>query len=212
MSHYSLNEWADYIRGVTPEEERRQLQRHLESGCEKCRKLEGIWRAALKLAQKEINYQPPDRGVQFVKSLFVVVSPGGKLSPAAKLAQPIFDSFRQPLPAGVRSTQGSPRHLVYRSGAFLVDVRLEAAYQGSPARLAGQILDHANPGRAMKDVSISLRSGPQEIASVTTNQFGEFRLELGLIARTDLHLAVWTDPSGPIVIPLSGINPGGRPS
>jgi CheY-like chemotaxis protein len=151
-------------------------------------------------------------GLSVVKEPLVVGRPGGKRSPAGRLAKLIFDSFGQPLPAGVRSFQGAPRHLVFRSGPILVDVRLEAAHHGNPASLAGQVLDHSNPGRVMKDISISVRSGPQEIAFATTNQLGEFHLDLGSISKTDFHLAVWTEPSWPIIIPLSGIDLGGRPS
>jgi hypothetical protein len=212
MSHYSLNEWSDYARAIVPAEARSRMERHLESGCTECNKAMGIFNKVIMLAQNEINYQPPDSAVGFIKGQFVVASPGGKLSLTARLAQLVYDSFRQPLPAGVRSFQGSPRHLVYRSGTFLVDVRLESAHHGSPACLAGQILDHSSPDRAMKDVSISLRSGAQEIASATTDQFGEFHLDLGLISKTDFQLAVWTDPSGPIVIPLRGIDLGGQSS
>jgi hypothetical protein len=212
MNHYSNNEWFDYVCGVTPAEDRSQLRRHLESACVKYKKLEGIWRTVQKLAQKEISYRPPDSAFRFVKGQIVVTSPSWKPSPVANLAQQIFDSFRQPLPAGVRSIKGSPRHLVYRSGTILVDVRLEAAPQGSPAYLAGQVLDLASPSCAMKDISVSVQIGEKDIASTATDQFGEFHLELDSMDDSAFHLAVWIEPSGPIFIPLPTPNSGGRPS
>src|SRR5207245_760053 len=123
MTHYSVDKWSDYVRGLAPAEEQRNMDCHLESGCENCKKVEGMWRATMKLAKKEIDYQPPDSALRFVMGQFGPTGLGGKLRPTARVAQLIFDSYRQPLPAGVRASLAAPWQLIYRSGTILVDVR-----------------------------------------------------------------------------------------
>lgn len=201
MKHFSSEQWADYVRGAAPVADQKEMKSHLEAGCKKCKKVVAVWRTVLELAQKEADYRPPDSAVRFVKDHFPLGRPQGKSSLAVRVANLIFDSFRQPLPAGVRSLQTSTRHLVYRADRVLVDVRLEPAREATPVALVGQVLDQSSPERTIKDVTVSIYNGQNEVASTSTNQFGEFQLELGPEVEKDLHLAVGLE-SNNVIIPL----------
>jgi anti-sigma factor RsiW len=85
MTHYSVDQWWDYVCGLAPAEERSSMDRHLEAGCEYCKKVEGMWRATMKLAKKEIDYQPPERALRFVMGQFAQVSQRGKLPTQRRL-------------------------------------------------------------------------------------------------------------------------------
>lgn len=91
-------------------------------------------------------------------------------------ARLVFDSFLQPMPAGVRSVSQLPfRQLVYRSGSLMADLWLEPQTDSNVA-LVGQIVDSNKPDRPLDLTSVVLHGPKGRIAYATTNKFGEFRL------------------------------------
>jgi hypothetical protein len=211
MKHFSPEQWADYVRSAIPEAQKKTMQRHLQSGCRNCNRIARMWAEVHKLMLEEGKYSPPDSVVRFVKGHYALGRPRRKLSRATQVAQLIFDSFRQPLPAGIRSSQGTARHLVLRAGSMLVDMRLEPAHQSFPASLAGQVLDHSNPEHMIGNVPVTVRSPRKIITSTATNQFGEFQVELSMERSSNLRLDIGVDVRSPIVIPLRVIDaPGER--
>lgn len=188
------------------------MDEHLDSGCKECRDAVRIWSRVLDLAQKDCGYQPPSIPVRFVKSYFELSGVGKGHSRAAKVAHLVFDTFRQPLPAGVRSLQDTPRHLVYKAGALLIDMRFEPEGPKAPAYLAGQVVDRTNPTRGITDASVSIRSGAENVTQTKTNEFGEFQLELTQRSATGPELTLWIEAEVPILIPLRVFGVGGQPS
>lgn len=184
------------------------MDRHLDSGCKVCGEVAGMWRRVFELAQKDREVRPPDGSVRFAKGYFALSRSQPELSRATRVAQLIFDTFRQPMPEGVRSSQAAARHLVYRAGALMVDVRFEAGGQKAQPFLAGQVIDGSSPDRTIKDVAVSIRRGMQDLAHTTTNEFGEFQFELGSLGRKDPELVLWVEAKDSILIPLGVIDPG----
>lgn len=44
MKHYSLEKWADFVRGVIDERERAAMHSHLEEGCTMCQEALVLWK------------------------------------------------------------------------------------------------------------------------------------------------------------------------
>jgi hypothetical protein len=87
----------------------------------------------------------------------------------------VFDSFLQPMPAGVRGVSQLPaRQLVYQSGDLMVDLWLEPQTDSHNLALVGQIADSNKPDRQFDSIPVVLHGGKGPIALATTNKFGEF--------------------------------------
>ncbi len=88
----------------------------------------------------------------------------------------IFDSFRFPVPAGVRSLSPGARQLAYQYKSVVIDLSIEFPEGSGRTSIAGQLLDGERKG--MNDgLSVLLVSGGGTLARTATNQFGEFHLE-----------------------------------
>jgi len=207
MKHYSSEQWADYLREAAPKGTMAEMKRHLESGCKKCEQTADMWTTVLKLAHKEAGYQPPDNAVRMAKSYFAMCQMEEKKALVPRIASLVFDSLRQPRLAGVRSSGSVPQHYVYRAGQLLVDIWMEPAKEAFPATLTGQILDVTSPSKGAKEIMVTLKSDRAEISATTTNQFGEFNLDLGKHPGRAFHLTIYSNNTTSIIIPLRLIEP-----
>jgi hypothetical protein len=208
--HYSSEQWADYVRGATPARQSAEMERHLDAGCAKCRRAGATWKTVLKLARREAGYRPPDRAIRLAKSYFAMRRIEEKQSIVPNVARLVFDSFRQPQLAGVRSLAPAPRHYVYQSGSLLVDVWMDPAKESIPAILTGQVLDQSSPAKAVEEMLVKLRSGGADLAATSTNQFGEFHFVLTPAARADINLTIGESDRTAVLIPLklAGVREG----
>ena len=179
------------------------MKRHLETGCKKCEQTAGMWTTILNLAHKEAGYQPPDSAVRLAKSYFAMSRIEGKEFLVPRVARLIFDSFRQPQLAGVRSLGFLPRQCVYQSGPMLVDLRMGPASSSAPLALTGQILEQSKPSQGVKDMVVKVRGGDTYIAAAKTNQFGEFHLEILPTTGPDVQLTIGDDKKIAVLIPLA---------
>jgi CheY-like chemotaxis protein len=107
-----------------------------------------------------------------LESVFRPMKVLGLIKNAARL---VFDSFLQPMPAGVRSvSQLASRQLVYRSGSLMADLWLEPQTDSPNLALVGQIVDSDKPDRQLDLIPVALHGPKGRIAHATTNKFGEF--------------------------------------
>jgi hypothetical protein len=93
------------------------------------------------------------------------------------VAQLIFDSSRDPLQAGVRSSLVRSRRLLCASGSLRVDLWIEPQADSDRMAVMGQILDAAKPDRRFDSVPVVLQGWKGAVACATTNEFGEFHLD-----------------------------------
>ena len=119
------------------------------------------------------------------------------------MAQMVFDSFRQPLPVGVRSSHAAARQLLYKSGSTTVDIRVEPESGTSRLSLVGQVLDAERPDRSVKDLPVVLRSGQDAQTTSVTNEFGEFQFEIE--AEENLLVGIQVGDLCSIFLPLRGL-------
>jgi hypothetical protein len=125
-------------------------------------------------------------------------SPNGCTQTFAEL---LFDSFRDPSPVGVRSTATNMvRYLLYRSGSYVIEMRLEFAEGSKRYALTGQILNPDEWPEKLDKLPVRLRSGRDELAHAPTNNFGEFNLEYETGKNVQVCIAM--AGQNEIVIPL----------
>jgi len=208
MQHYSLEDWADFARNVAGDGRKLDMQSHLETGCKPCTKLYTLWQRVDVAARRETTYQPPETAVRTVKGLGIIHGMAKPRSAGSKLAELLFDSFRSPLQAGVRSTASASRQLLYRAGDYRIDVRLEPQTDSEKVAVVGQVLDVVDPTKQSPSFPVILLKGKKIVSVSQTNSFGEFSLECELVEDLKLHLKVPTqmDVWIPLVNPTAAFN------
>jgi CheY-like chemotaxis protein len=106
-------------------------------------------------------------------------------------AHVVFDSFLEPMPAGVRSGSQLPaRQLVYRSGSLMADLWLEPQTDSPNLALVGQIVDSDRPDRQFDLIPVVLHGPKGRIAHATTNKFGEFHFNFDFEPSVTLEIEV----------------------
>ena len=180
MRHYSLENWVDFVRNVTGEDEKAAMQSHLQTGCAQCSQELGMWQRLQQVARREAAYTPSAGAVRIVNAAFDN-RPGGQLHHAKfQVASLLFDSFRSPRLAGVRSTESASQQLLYGAGDYRIDVRIEPQMDSEKVILIGQVLNAADPAERLSALPINLLKGRKILAESVTSQFGEFQIECGL--------------------------------
>jgi hypothetical protein len=190
MSHYSLEKWADFVRGVIGEREKAAMQSHLEDGCVMCREALSLWRRVHSLGRLERNYEPPESTVRALRAAFSLYGPSKIRSGAKAVASLLFDSFRSPLAQGVRSGASGARQLLYGAGKYRIDLRVESPVESEGLALFGQVLDSSDPGAEIGATVVRLVKDRKVVAESETNRFGEFRLESNTQGSLQLRVQV----------------------
>jgi len=108
----------------------------------------------------------------------------------AQMARLISDSFREPLPAGVRALQNRNRRLLYASGSLMLDLLVEPEDDSNRIALTGQILDSAKPDRRFKGVPVTLQGWKGPVAHATAGEFGEFHLDFNFEPSVSLEIGI----------------------
>jgi hypothetical protein len=129
------------------------------------------------LAGQEGPYEPPDGVVGQARAEFALRRPEGLRERVARKASLVFDSFRQPLPAGVRAAGPSPRQVLYKAGRYLIMLRVEPSADSDRLSVVGQILDEMHPKKAVENVAVLVLNGDEAVERTLTNRLGEFQLE-----------------------------------
>jgi hypothetical protein len=188
MEHYSLEKWADFARQVIGEPERAEMQNHLDNnGCRKCSKLLGLWQRVQVAARNEQSYQPPDSVVRSMKGAFALHGPRKAARGVRAIVEVLFDSARNPLPAGVRSVGTVPRQMLYGIGNYRVDLRIDPQGETGKADVSGQVLNSVEPSR-VHALRVALLRDRKVLSESVTGQFGEFQLVADRTGR--FHLKV----------------------
>jgi hypothetical protein len=175
---YSDGAWLDYARGLQPEEVAERMRAHVQARCSQCEPKSVLWARAVRAATAESGCTPPPAVVSAVKNSFDIKQRLPFLGSLAIAARLVLDSFKTPLPAGVRSqVAGGPRHLVHDAGDFVVDIQIEAD-AGTFMCLTGQVAYRdGKPGRVAGAEVYLTRGIDGVVGLAVANQFGEFTLD-----------------------------------
>jgi hypothetical protein len=180
MAHYSLEKWVDFARNVIREDEKVKMQNHLESGCKQCSKERGMWQRLQQVARRETAYAPSEGAVRTVNAAFANLSTSRSSRAKSQIAQLLFDSFRSPILAGVRSSGSASQQLLYGAGDYRIDVRIEPQMDSEKVVLIGQVLNSADPDERLSAARVRLLKDRKILAESVTSEFGEFQIDCDL--------------------------------
>jgi hypothetical protein len=194
MKHFDISQWTDFGRGVIPAPERAAMETHLSAqGCARCRATLDLVRGVVAVAQTAERYTPPDYAVRCAKALSALQQPQKARFPSL-IAHLIYDSFRDPIPAGMRSEDRVSRQALYEAGDFCLDLRLEHDRGAPLVTLVGQLTNRTAPDSSVPEAPVLLMARNDVVAHTVSNPFGEFQMEYAPVR--SLRLCVPLDPSG----------------
>jgi hypothetical protein len=180
MRHFSLEKWVDFARNVIRENEKAKMQSHLQSGCPECLRELNLWRRLQQTAQRESAYEPSDDAVRTVNATFANQRIGRPRSVKHEVGALLFDSFRSPIFAGVRSSGSVARQLLYGADSYRIDIRIEPQTDSEKVLIVGQILNSTDPDERLSRVQVALLKGRRVLSQSVTTLFGEFQMECAL--------------------------------
>ena len=206
MKHFTAQEWVDFVRGAVREEEKALMQAHLKTGCQRCQREAKTWVRVRETASRQRANEPDDSAVRFVKASFALTRERQPKHSRQFMAEVLFDSFREPLPVGVRSAASSSRQLLFGLEDLRIDLRLEPKIDSENVSVIGQILDSADPTKSHVTASVALLKAGRVVSEANTNRFGEFQLECGLASRMELRVTLLSGKEAyiPLVDPTDG--------
>jgi hypothetical protein len=201
MGHFSASQWVDLLRGVANSATSDAMNRHLQRGCAECERDRLAWQRLVDFATRERAVDPPEDAVRVAKSYWASygLARDRRAREASVVATLVFDSLRQGLPAGVRASTTTGRHLMYEAPPFVIDLQVEPSARSSHVVLAGQIVATAGPRIPRQQPRVRLSNGANELITLDSNEFGEFQCEFE--PQPDLSLLI-SIPEHTILIPL----------
>ena len=210
MRHYTLAEWVDFARNVVEGSVKKRMQSHLDTGCARCSRELSLWQRFHRVAQRTSGAQPSQDALRVVRSAFAARRPAKsdvRLAHSA-IVELLFDSFRTPALAGVRSAANRSRQLLYGTASYRIDVRIEPQIDSDKVVLIGQVLNSTDPHERLSEVPVTLWKGRKALAASVTNHQGEFQLECEMDSgfRLMLTLPGQREVSLPLIEPTAGLN------
>jgi len=187
MKHFSIWQWTDYVRVLGDEGARSAMEAHLSSGCARCQRTVNVLRRVAATARGEADYEPPAYAIRYAQAIYSLSRP--EIVGFSRLvARLVHDSFREPLPAGMRAQDRLSRHALYEAGSYCLDLQLEQQLASGLVTLIGQLADRNKPAASTAEVPVWLMERKSLVASTLCNPFGEFQLEYA--PTRDLRLCV----------------------
>jgi hypothetical protein len=207
--HFSSPQWADRVRGLLNEDLTKEMDHHLQSGCEECRRAHSTWSGFAVFAEDESAFEPPHDALRVAKTYLTQQHLlDGRTGTARRrawtpslLATLVFDSM-QTAGAGMRSGAPYSRHLLFAAQALAIDLHVETASRAGWFLLAGQIADSSRPDQLPRKIDLCLVDGDRELSAFQTNEFGEFQCTFD--RRKDLTLLLALE-SGAVALPLEAL-------
>jgi hypothetical protein len=168
------------------------MEQHLASGCARCTQFVTRYSRIVSTAREEGRWDPPRGVIERAEEIFAI--PARRLEPLKRrlLGRLVFDSFRQPLPAGVRASNSVTRHVLYRAGDFFIDLRVDAQQGVRRVSIVGQVArrDPPHDANELESVSVLLIDRRTVLARTPVNTFGEFHLDVDAHAQVRLRILV----------------------
>ena len=188
MRHLSTENLMEYVDGQATSESKTTVESHL-SKCSDCLELKQELEQFILQLQADAAFEPPAELVQWGVNLFQpMLQPkeavGGKVR--RFVASLVFDTFDEPMLAGVRRVGAPPRQLLFRAGDVDVDVKIESMEANDRISLVGQVL--SNTEKFFDNTPVKLESHGTVRYKTMTNFVGEFAFDE--VPKDTYHLSV----------------------
>jgi len=187
MRHVTVENLIDYIEHRTSSVEKSTLEDHL-ANCSDCGELNQEFQVVIARLREDASFEPPAELLQWGINLFQpVAQPKGVASGLRKfIASLIFDTYDQPMMAGVRRVGAPPRQLLFRAGDVDVDVKIESMEANDRITLVGQVL--SSNAKFFDNTPVKLESHGIVRYRTRTNVVGEFSFDE--VPKDTYHLSV----------------------
>jgi len=188
MLHLSVEDLTNYVDAVVAGKNVSDglVESHL-SVCAECFQAKEALLNLIVLLQRDASFEPPGSLVEWAFDLFQPMlqpTSGGKLKRI--IASLIFDTYEQPMLAGVRRMGAPPRQLLFRAGEVDVDVKVESLEANDRITLIGQVL--SNAAKFFDNTPVKLESQGVTRFRTVTNVVGEFSFDD--VPKDTYHLSV----------------------
>ena len=187
MRHITIENLMTYIEGSASGVEKSTLETHM-TACGECAGLKQEFQNLLFRLKEDASFEPPADLVQWGIDLFQpVMRPKEAVSGFRKfIASLVFDTYDQPMLAGVRRVGAPPRQLLFRAGDVDVDVKIESMEANDRITLVGQVL--SNTDKFFDNTPVKLESHGIVRYRTRTNVVGEFSFDE--VPKDTYHLSV----------------------
>jgi len=185
MRHVSAEVLANYIDELCTDSERTTIETHLTS-CKECAELKQELYSLVSRLRQEASFEPPADVVQWGINLFQPVMRPQPTGLPKFIASLVFDTFDQPMFAGMRRVGTPPRQLLFRAGEVDVDVKIESLEANDRITLVGQVLSGA--AKFFDNTPVKLESHGIVRYRTKTNVVGEFSFDE--VPKDTYHLSV----------------------
>jgi len=184
MRHVTVEGLVNYIDGTGSDEEKSSVEAHLSS-CADCTELKQEFQVLVSHLQSDAANEPPAELVKWGVDLFQPVMQSVGSLPRF-IASLVFDTFDQPMFAGIRRVGAPPRQLLFRAGEVDVDVKIESMEANDRITLVGQVLSGAT--KFFDNTPVKLESHGIVRYRTKTNVVGEFSFDE--VPKDTYHLSV----------------------
>jgi hypothetical protein len=192
VKHLTATDATDFVRGVSAPAPRRRIERHLATGCARCTRTVALYGSIASTAREDERWNPPAAVLERAADIFAI--PARRVPPLTHRLLPrlVFDTARQPLPAGVRASNSVTRHVLYRAGDFFIDLRIDAEHGARRVSIVGQVAPRTAPRTELPraTVSVLLIDRRRIVARPPVNAFGEFHFDYDAHAQVRLRILV----------------------
>lgn len=176
MTHFTIWQWADFVRGLRDDPARSAMEMHLSSGCPRCQQTVDLLGGVAAIAPGEADYGAPEHAIRCAKAIYSLYRPETANFPRLPV-QLVFDSARDLLPVGMRAHTPLSRHARYQVGSYSLDLQLEQEPASGPVSLIGQLADRRTTTTNYTDLPVWLLERNSLVASTFCNRYGEFQLK-----------------------------------
>ena len=196
MRHPDISDWTDYVRAIAGENDRSDLQNHLDEGCGPCRALVSTLERVTTTAEIDGAITPPAGAIRSVKAFFHLQHPETRDSWCELALRRAFDSALGPATAS-RSAEQATRQMLFESDEYTLELSLDYSPGEVDAVLRGQLLEaHGEP---RSHTPVFLVGDGEVIGRTISEQQGTFEMS----GRLDQSCELWVFPDDENRIRLS---------
>ena len=194
VRHFDITEWADYVRDAVPNERHERMLSHLQNGCSRCDRVQGLLSKFAAICKREASYEIPRFAEHQAKAMMGLAKAPRHSTLQRMWASLVYDSLNDPQPVGVRGAHQINRQVLFHAGDYSVDLRFEHEKGSASMVLVGQIANQKTPDEMLANLPVILVAGNREVTRSMSNTFGEFQLEY--VPESDLRLLVSIESRG----------------